>query len=72
MDIGRVEIHVRELGVTQRPVSERGDPVIETGTDPRHFRFGDPGIDTERDDQVVNRTGGNAVDVGAITTAYMA
>lgn len=72
MDIGRVEIHVRELGVTQRPVTERSDPVPQTGTDPRHFRFGDPGIDTERDNQVANRTGGNAVDVEAITTACMA
>ena len=34
MEIGGVEIHVRELDVIQRAGAERADDLIEPGTDP--------------------------------------
>jgi hypothetical protein len=34
MQIGGVEIHVRELDVIQRTRAERADDLIEPGTDP--------------------------------------
>ena len=45
VQVGGVEVDVRELDVAQCPVAEGLDPLIEPSTDPRYFRFGDAGVD---------------------------
>ena len=37
MDVGGVEIHVRETGVPEGPIPERFDALVETGADPGHL-----------------------------------
>jgi hypothetical protein len=52
--VGRIEEHVGERGLGQRPVRERGDLLVEVRADPGHLRLGDPGVRTQRLDQVVD------------------
>jgi len=56
--IGRVQIDVRELDVSQRPVAERVDLDIQLGADPRDLRFRDPRVDPQRLHQIVDAAGG--------------
>ena len=48
---------------SSRRVRNAADRLVQPGADPGHLRLGDPGP-AQRDDQVVDRAGGHAVDVG--------
>ena len=52
--VGRIEEHVRELLVGQIPIGERCDLLVQVGADPRHLRLADPGLGTQRLNQVVD------------------
>jgi hypothetical protein len=45
-------------------VAERTHRLIQAGADPRHLGLGDPGVDAQSGDQVIDRTGGDPVHVG--------
>jgi hypothetical protein len=62
--VGGVEVHVREPDVVERPGAERDQLGVEVGADPGDLALGDPGVRAECLDQVVDRAGGDAVDVG--------
>ena len=64
VQVGRVEVDVGELDVVQRPGAERADDLVQAGADPRDLGLGDPGVDAQRLDQVVDAAGRDAVDVG--------
>jgi hypothetical protein len=64
LDVGRVEEHVGEGGVVQRPVAERRDLLIKLGADARHRRLRHARVDAERDDEIVDLPGRGAVHVG--------
>src|SRR3954453_21258634 len=64
MQVGGVEVDVGELGVVQPAGPERGDDLVEAGADPGHLGLGDPGVDAQRGDQVVDAAGRDAADVG--------
>jgi hypothetical protein len=49
--------HVKVGVGLKGPAAERGDLLIQVGTDPRHLGLGDPGIDPEGADQVVDLPG---------------
>ena len=34
VDVDRVEVHIRELGMAERAITERCDALVEAGTDP--------------------------------------
>src|SRR4051794_12399937 len=48
MQVGGVEVDIRERGVVQPPGPERGDDLIEAGADPRHLRLRDARVDAQR------------------------
>ena len=48
----------------ERPVAERVDLDVEAGADPRHLRLGDPRVDPQRLDEVVDGAGRDPFDVG--------
>jgi hypothetical protein len=50
--------------VPERASAERADDLVQAGADPRYLGLGDPGLDTHRLDQVVDRAGGDAAHVG--------
>ena len=50
--------------IGQRPIPERGDLGVQVGADPRDLALGDPGVGTERLDQVVDLPGRDTVQVG--------
>jgi hypothetical protein len=62
--VGRVQVDVGEAGVVQRPGAERDELVVQVLADAGDLALGDPGVRTEGLDQVVDRTRGDAVDVG--------
>ena len=64
VQIGGVQIDVGELDVIETAGAERADDLVEPGADPRHLRLGDPRVDTQRGDQVIDRAGRHAGDVG--------
>ena len=64
MQIGGVQIDVGELDVIEPAGAEGADDLIETGTDPRHLGLGDPRVDAQGGDEVVDRAGRHPVDVG--------
>ena len=55
VDVGGVEIHVRELDVAEGAVPERADAFVEAGTDPGDFGLGDAGVDAHRRDEIIDR-----------------
>ena len=59
-----VEEYVREGGVVQRPLTERGDLNVQASTNTRHFRFEDAGRHSECGDEFVDVAGGDSVHVG--------
>ena len=63
VEVGGVEVHVGERDVAEGPVAERVDPLVEASADPRDLRFGDPRVDTESRNEVVDRPGRHPVDV---------
>ena len=64
MEVGGVKVDVGELDVIQPAGAEGADDLVEPGADPRHFGLGDPRLDPQRGDQIVDRAGRHAVDVG--------
>src|SRR3954452_2160254 len=64
VEVGGVEVDIRERGVVQPPLAEGGDDLVEAGADPGHLRLGDPRVDAQRGDQVVDAAGRDAADVG--------
>jgi hypothetical protein len=62
--IGGVEKHGGEVLRGQGAVAELGNFLVQTRADPRHLRFGDPGVSAERFDEVIHFAGRDAVDVG--------
>ena len=44
IDVGRVEIDLREVHVTEGAIPEGSHPVVEGRADPGHLRLGDPGL----------------------------
>jgi hypothetical protein len=63
-DVGGVEEHVGELDVVQGPVAELGHHHVELAADAAHLTFGDPRLDPQGLDQVVDLAGRHSVDVG--------
>jgi hypothetical protein len=64
VEVGRVEVDVGELDVVQPARPECGDDLIEAGADPRDLRLGDPRVDAEGGNQVVDGPSRDAADVG--------
>ena len=64
MQVGRIEVDVREAGVVQPSRAEGGHHLVQAGADARDLRFGDARVDPECSDQVVDGAGGHASDVG--------
>ena len=64
VDVGGIQVHVREPDVAEGAVAERGDALVEAGADPRHLRLLDAALDAHRFDQVVDRPSRDALDVG--------
>ncbi len=62
--VGRVEEHVRERLVGQRPVGERTDLGVQIGADPADLTLADAGVGTQRADQVIDLARGDAVQIG--------
>ena len=62
--VGGVEEHIGVGDLGQRPVPERADLLIEVRTDPRDLGLGDPGVGTERFDQVIDLPRRDPVQVG--------
>ncbi len=60
----RVEEHIGEGGLGQRPVPECGHLHVEVGANSGHLALGDPGVGAHRDHQVINLSGRGAGDVG--------
>jgi hypothetical protein len=50
--------------VVQLPGAERADGLVQSGTDPRHLGLADARVDPHGFDQIVDRPGGDTVDVG--------
>lgn len=63
LDVGGVEIDVGEAGVIQRPGAERVELLVEVRADAGHLALRYAGVRAEGFDQVVDRAGGDAVDV---------
>src|SRR3954452_20454284 len=64
VEVGGVEVDIRERGVVQPPLAEGGEDLVEAGADPGRLRLGEAGVDAQRGDQVVDRAGRHAADVG--------
>ena len=62
--VGGIQKDVRESLLAQGAVAECGDLGVEVFADPGDLAFGDPGIGTQRLDQVIDLAGGRAVQVG--------
>lgn len=54
----------RGIAVGQAPVTELVNLGVEIRTDPRHLTLGDPGVDAQGLDQVVDLARGDTVQVG--------
>jgi hypothetical protein len=61
MQVGGVEVDIREPGVVEPPGPERGDDLVETGADPRDLGLGDAAVSTQGPDQVVDLAGAHPV-----------
>jgi len=64
VQVGRVQVDVREGGVVQPSGAKRGDDLVQAGADAGDLGLGDARVDTQRRDQVVDRPGGHAGHVG--------
>jgi hypothetical protein len=62
--VGRVEEDVGEVLGGKSAVTELSGFRIQARADPRHLGCGDPGVRAERFDQIIDLSGGDAVDVG--------
>ena len=62
--VGGVEEDVGVGDLGQRPVPERADLLIEVRTDPRDLGLGDPGVRTQRLDEVIDLPRRDPVQVG--------
>ena len=62
--VGGVEEHIGVGDLGQRPVPERADLLIEVRTDPGDLGLGDPGVRTQRLDEVIDLPRRNPVQVG--------
>ena len=45
VQVGRIQVDVRELDVAEGAGAERADDLVQPGADPRHLGLGDPGLD---------------------------
>ena len=63
MEVGGIQEHVRVADLVEAAGPEPADLLIETGTDPRHLRLGDPGP-AQRDHEVVDVAGRDPVHPG--------
>lgn len=54
LDVGDVEEDVGELDMAQRAGPARFDSLAELGTDSRHRTLGDPGLEAQRRDQIID------------------
>lgn len=61
--VGGVEVDVGEAGVVQRPRAEGGQRLVQGGADPGDLALGYPGVRPQGLDQIVDRPGGDALDV---------
>ncbi len=61
--VGRVQEHVGEGLLLERPAAPGRDLAVELGADPRHLALADAGA-AHRDDQVIDPAGAHALDVG--------
>jgi hypothetical protein len=64
LEVGGVNEHIREAGVGQGAGPERGHLGVELGADPGDLALGDPAVDAQGLDQVVDLAGGGAVRIG--------
>ncbi len=64
VQICRIEIDVGELDVVELAGPERAHHLVESRTDARHFRLGDPRVDSQRGDQIIDGPCGHTGDVG--------
>ena len=62
--VGRVDEHIRVGLLPERALPECGDVLVEVLADAGHLRLGDPGVRAEGLDEVIDLTGGHAVNVG--------
>jgi ribosomal protein L37AE/L43A len=62
--VGRVQEHVGEPRLGQRPVTKRPDLLIQARADPRDLTLGDPGVGPQGLDQVIDLPGADPVQVG--------
>ena len=64
MEVGDVEVDVRESRVVERPAQQRLHLLVEPLADAAHLRFGDAARTTQRLHQGIDLPGGNATGVG--------
>src|SRR3954471_20276603 len=63
VQVGGVQVDVGEGDVVQAAGSERGDHLVQAGADPGDLGPGDPRVDPQRGDQVVDGAGGDPTHV---------
>jgi hypothetical protein len=64
VEVGGIQVDVGELDVADKTCAERADDLVELAADARHLRLGDPRVDTERSDQIIDGPGRHATDIG--------
>ncbi len=62
--VGRVEEHIGEPLIGQRPVPEGAHLGVQVSADTGDLVFGDRRIGAQRFDQIINLAGGGAVQIG--------
>jgi len=59
---GGVQEDIGIGGVAERPRAEGFELFVHRSANPRHLGLGDPGVDAERLDKVIDLSGRNAMD----------